>query len=232
MQRISSTVIVCAVLSACGAERLPPPAHTGWTLRYTQRVGEGVSPPRDVRPDIGMRVLDGRASVATGAAEARLDHAQRHAEFCRAGTCTAADYDAVLTAISSSEALHASPGAAETNPTVELLSDPIEVASIRTSGGRFVGGMRGPTGTVRITTEVRWIDRPGDPSVEVAKDFFLTPLQRLGAPRLVELIRQTAGLPLSWEVRIVNERPDGSSVEGAVALRAAEIANPPSRLGP
>ena len=179
-----------------------------------------------------MRVLDGRAFIATGAAEARLEHAQRHAEFCRAGTCTAADYDAVLAAITASEDLRPAAGASEAAPVIELLLDPVEVTNIRTSGGRFVGALRGPSGSVRVTIEIRWIDHPGDLSVEVAKDFFLTPLRRLGATKLVEAIRRTSGLPLSWEVRIVNERPDGTSVEGAVAMRAAEIANPPSGLGP
>jgi hypothetical protein len=115
-------------------------------------------------------------------------------------------------------------------PEVTRLHEPAEVLNLQTTGARFASTVQTASGTARIVADVRWIDQQGDPAVEVVKDFFLAPLARMGAARLVDAIRAQAGLPLLWEVRIVNERPDGTTVQGSVVMRAAEMGNPPERL--
>src|SRR5437899_2429069 len=55
-------------------------------------------------------------------------------------------------------------------------------------------------------------------------------LRRLGTPRLADLIRRTAGLPLLWDVVITNARADGREDQGESVFRAAEIGNAPAAL--
>jgi hypothetical protein len=230
------TLLVMALwfTPACaGRQAPPPPAHTGWTLRYTQRVGEGSAPPRDVRPDVAMGVLDGRARVALSdrGIEGRIDHATQRADLCRMGSCSPGRYADVLARLAAVDELPEAHGLVEDPPSSDSISDPMEIANVPTTGARFVGTVHTASGPLRVQIEARWIDSPGEASVEVVKDFFLTPVERIGARALAARIRETAGLPLHWEVRMQQAHPDGSTAEGAVVFHAAELGNPPASLG-
>lgn len=218
--------------AACGGAQQAP-EHTGWTLRYTARVGSGSAPPREVRPEVAMLVLDGRAriTVAGSGLEARLDGAAHRAVLCQGGRCAPAAWDEALAAVTGTTEVRGPAGAVEARPVIEPAGDTEEVANVPTRGARFAGEVRGAgTGTVRVEGAVRWIEEPGERSVAVAQAFFLAPLERIGLARLAAAIRRTAGLPLAWEVRITTVGADGASAQGSVANRAAEIANPPGAL--
>jgi hypothetical protein len=230
---LGSTLVYGSALLACSPARPPPPpAHSGWTLRYTQRVGEGSATARDVRPDVAMVVLDGaaRMNVRERGIEARLDPARADVTLCHAAQCTPTDEQTAFLAIGGVEDLPSFANAHETDPQMERLDDPLSIVNVPTQGARFVSTVHAPTGDVRFTVEVRWIDEPGERSVEVVKRFFLAPLVRMGAAQLVDQIRHESGLPLHWEVRIATQRRDGSTGEGSVVYHAAEMGNAPAAL--
>jgi hypothetical protein len=230
--RTSGVAIAAWVaLVACAGQRPPPTAaHTGWTLRYTQRVGEGSTPPRDVRPEVAMAVLDGRARITVADREGRVEHATQRADLCRAGACSAARFADVLATLNAVDELSEAQGLAEDAPSIETQSDPVEIANVPTSGARFVGTVHAAPGLLRVQVDVRWIESAGEASVEVVKDFFLAPLERIGARSLASRIRETAGLPLHWEVRMQQARANGSTAEGAVVFHAAELGNTPAAV--
>ncbi len=227
-----SLAALIALATACAARQPPPaPSHTGWTLRYTQRVGEGSTPPRDVRPDVAMAVLDGVARIAVRerGVEARVDSVRARVELCR-GTCVATDQASAMLAVAGVEDLPRATSVREEAPVTERIDEPLSITNVPTQGARYVGALRSSQGDLRFTLNVRWIDEPGERSVEVVKDFFLAPLVRMGAASLVSELRRSVGLPLHWEVRIVTRRADGSTGEGAVVYHAAEMTNPPAAL--
>ncbi|MEI8254699.1 MAG: hypothetical protein WCJ30_03415 [Deltaproteobacteria bacterium] len=227
-----SLVALLALSTACAARQAPPPpSHTGWTLRYTQRVGEGSTTARDVRPEVAMAVLDGvaRMSVRERGVEARVDSARSRVELCR-GACVASDQETAMLAVAGIVDLPRAMSVREEAPVTERIDDPLSITNVPTQGARFVGAVQSSQGTLQFTLTVRWIDEPGERSVEVVKDFFLAPLVRMGAAQLVREVRRSVGLPLHWEIRIVTRRADGSSGEGSVVYHAAEMANPPAAL--
>jgi len=230
--RAIAPALLCFSWIGCGARLpLPPPAHSGWTLRYTQRVGEGSATPRDVRPDVAMAVLDGAARIAVRerGLEARVDTVHSRVELCRAA-CAATDEDTAMLALGGIDDLPAATGVREDPPQFERLDDTLAITNVPTQGARFTGALQSSQGALHFTVTVRWIEEPGERSVEVVKDFFTAPLIRMGAAQLVEQIRHTVGLPLHWDVRITTRRADGSTGEGAVVYHAAELANPPAAL--
>jgi hypothetical protein len=229
----ASTLGIATSLLACSPARPPPPpAHTGWTLRYTQRVGEGAAVARDVRPDVAMVVLDGaaRITVRERGIEARVDPGRAEVALCHAAQCSPVDEQTAFLAIAGADDLPSFENSPETDPVIDRLDDPLAIVNVPTQGARMSSTVHAPMGDVRFTVEVRWIDEPGERSVEVVKRFFLAPLVRMGASRLADEIRRSSGLPLHWEVRIVTQRRDGSSGEGSVVFHAAEMGNPPAAL--
>ena len=193
--------------------------------------GEGSTTPRDVRPDVAMAVLDGVARIVVHDrnVEARVDSVRPHVELCR-GTCTATDEETAMLSVGGVDDLAPAQDVREEPPQLERLDDPIAITNVPTQGARFTGSLQSSQGALQFTVTVRWIEEPGEHSVEVVKDFFVAPLVRMGATRLVDEIRRTSGLPLHWEVRIATRRADGTIGEGAVVYHAAELANPPAAL--
>ena len=65
---------------------------------------------------------------------------------------------------------------------------------------------------------------------ELVTRLFTTPLERLGARRLSDAIRQTAGMPLLFDVTIADERADGTTASATDVYRAIAVENPPAAL--
>jgi hypothetical protein len=179
-----------------------------------------------------MVVLDGAARMTARerGVEARVDPARADVSLCHAAECSPTDEQTAFLTVGGTEDLPSFANAHESDPQVDHLDDPMTIANVPTQGARFVSTVQAPIGDLRFTVEVRWIDEPGERSVEAVKRFFLAPLVRMGATRLVDEIRRASGLPLHWEVRIVTQRRDGSSGEGSVVYHAAEMGNPPAAL--
>lgn len=226
----SAVVLSLTAFAGCSAPRPPPPpAHTGWTLRYTERVGEGSATARDVRPDLGIVVLDGaaRMMVRERGIEARVGD---EVSLCRQGQCAPSEEISAMLAVGGVDDLPSFPNAREDEPTIDRIDEPLAITNVPTEGARFNSVVRSGAAVLRFTVTVRWADQPGERSIETVKRFFTAPLVRMGAARLVEEIRRTSGLPLHFEVRIQTLRADGSSGEGSVVYHAAEMGNPPAAL--
>jgi hypothetical protein len=226
--RVARVACVFA-LAACGPPpRAPAEAHTGWTLTYSHRVGVGLGAARDVRPDFALQVLDGRVwlRIPERAVDLRYDGSVNRAWQC-AGRCMVVEASRAFAAELGMGDDRGGPGTREEPPDVETLTDPATIVSLPTRGARFVSRFRSPLGAFEVTLEVRWIDQPGERSVEAVQDVFLAPVRRWGLAQLVEELRRTAGLPLAWEMRV---RAAGSAEVAVTVFRAASLDNPPAAL--
>ena len=216
-------------LTACSAAGPPPPQHTGWSIRYTERAGTS-DRPLEVGPALTLHVLDGEAR---GAAVARNRSARwraadpASAERCAEGRCAPSPRVDALCALAGLDALAAPPNLTEQSPTVQRTDDDEIIAGVRTRGARFVTALVGPGTRLALEVETRFIADPSDPSAAAGREFFLAPLRRLGADGMVAHITATVGLPLRWEARVTRYPADGTEpVVGVTVYRAAELANP------
>lgn len=207
-------------------------SHFGWTVRYAHHTGSGDTDMlRGTHPDIIMAVLDGRGRfINETGPNALLDHATGASQLCRGSQCVPSTAAEAIAVVNETTALTAPAGATDTDIAVEFISESLEVADLHTDGARFTGAVRHSGGSFVFTVEVHWIDHAGDPTVEVAKDFFVAPLVRLGANKLVAAIRRTVGLPLMFDVRIVNAADDADHTQGEDVYRAISVGNPPPAL--
>ncbi len=173
-------------------------------------------------------MLDGRLRLLSAETSLDLRYDGPHARAWRcSGTCIAADPARAFAAGLGFEAEGPTPTVREAEPAVETLSEPQSIANVPTRGARFTVRYASSVGSFEASVVARWIDAPGDPSVEAVKDVFLAPLVRWGLARTVEQIRSVVGLPLAWELRVGAAR----SGEGtSFVFRAAALDNPPARI--
>ncbi len=221
-------VLGLAITMGCSHELVLAP-HTGWTLRYAHHTGTGDTVlSRGRRPDVIAALLDGRARFfVVGGPSARLDPATPTATLCQGDRCAPTTPAEALAVLTDTTGLTVPPGASESDIAVMYLNDRLEVANVHTDGARFTGAVQHPGGAYVFTVEVRWIVQPGDPTAAVATTYFVAPLRRLGAHRLVAAIQRTVGLPLLFDVRIVNSHAAGDADEGDDVYRAISIGNAP-----
>lgn len=218
-----------AGLVACSSAAPAPPQHTGWSVRYAERVGTS-DRALEVGPGLTLHVLDGEARAAVVARDrsARWRAADpTTAERCTAGRCAPATRVDALCALAGLDTLAAPPALTEQAPTVQRTDDDEVIAGVRTRGARFATALVGPGARIALEVEARFIADPAEPSAAAAREFFLAPLRRLGAEGMVAHITATVGLPLRWEARVTRYPADGAEpVVGVTVYRVAELANP------